>query len=123
MKILYIIIAIILIVSISWIVYTSKVDNRSRDADNNSYAPSEIVQLGKEFQEKKGPFHDPATAKKLAPHLKVGMSKQQIESLLGKPDEQSGNGNEEYYYHLSLSTYIAVRFYKDDKVILVEGLE
>lgn len=82
---------------------------------------SEIAKASAEFKAAKpgsdkfikGRHH---VANKLIPHLKIGMTTQEVESLLGKPDRILSDGSY-WNYGLWYSQFISIRFDTNGKLI------
>ena len=86
---------------------------------NDKHIPLlEVTQVSKEFKSNVG--NRDAQAKILMPYLKVGMSKENVESLLGESDYKTGSGK---YFHYSLgrSNVLSVYFDEQEKMFHVEG--
>ncbi|MDH4240380.1 MAG: hypothetical protein OEW48_12530 [Phycisphaerae bacterium] len=96
-----------------WILFVGKSDRTS--------LPPEIVHASKEFKAKAG--YRVNEAKILLPYLKVGMSKEEIRSLLGEPDSKKGF---EYFacisYIVGRSNMIDVFLDENEKVIHVDSV-
>jgi len=57
-------------------------------------------------------------ANKLIPHLKIGMTTKEVESLLGEPDKISSDGSYSYWnYGLWYSQFISIWFDANGKLI------
>lgn len=67
----------------------------------------EIAKASAEFKADQYFRYEPA--KKLAPHLKIGMTTQEVQALLGKPDKKSNNDSL-WEYTLTYSQFISVQF-------------
>lgn len=78
----------------------------------------EITKASTEF--KANPGFRQHVAKKLIPHLKIGMTTQEVEALLGEPDRKSEDGLF-WKYTLFYSQFIDIRFDDNLKVREIEG--
>jgi hypothetical protein len=67
----------------------------------------EIAKASAEFKASPGFRHEPA--KKLVPQLKIGMTTQDVEALLGTPNKKSDN-DLLWWYTLDYSQFISVGF-------------
>ncbi|HUW18730.1 MAG TPA: outer membrane protein assembly factor BamE [Sedimentisphaerales bacterium] len=75
--------------------------------DNKPESATEIAKASAEFKADQYFRYEPA--KKLAPRLKIGMTAQDVEALLGKPNKKSNN-DLLWYYTLGYSQFISVHF-------------
>jgi hypothetical protein len=75
---------------------------------------AEIAKASAEF--KANPGFRQHVANKLIPHLKIGMTTGEVESLLGKPDKISSDGSY-WHYGLWYSQFISIRFDTNRKLI------
>ena len=112
-RLLLVLIAILFLCICIWFLYFGKSGRTS--------LPPEIVRASKEFKAKAG--YRVTEAKKLLPYLKVGMSKEEIRSLLGEPDSKKES---EYYARISYivgrSNMITVFLDENEKVIHVDSV-
>jgi len=112
-KLFIVLIAILFLCICIWILYFGK--------SGRTILPPEIVSASKEFKAKAG--YRVTEAKKLLPYLKVGMSKEEIRSLLGEPDSKKGF---EYFacisYIVGRSNMIDVFLDENEKVIHVDSV-
>lgn len=108
-----VLIAILFLCICIWILYFGKSGRTS--------LPLEIVRASKEFKAKAG--YRVTEAKKLLPYLKIGMSKEEIRSLLGEPDSKK---EFEYFacisYIVGRSNMIDVFLDENEKVINVDSV-
>ena len=77
-----------------------------------------VLEASKEFKQRPGFRHGPA--KTLIPHLKNGMSKNSVKTLLGDPDHVAEDGSL-WKYTLFYSLFIDIRFDKEDRVLDVDS--
>jgi len=75
--------------------------------DNGADLETEIAKASAEF--KADQYFRYEAARKLAPRLKIGMTTQEVEGLLGKPNKKSNN-DLLWYYTLGYSQFISVQF-------------
>lgn len=84
--------------------------------DRTSAPESEISKASAEF--KANPGFRQHVANKLIPHLKIGMSTNEVEILLGKPDNVREYGDSVLYeYGLFYSQFISIRFDTNGELI------
>lgn len=86
---------------------------------NNKHNPLlEITQASKEFKLNVG--NRDAQAKILMPYLKVGMSKENVESLLGESDYKTDSGKH-FVYSISRSIMLSVYFDEQGKLFHIDA--
>lgn len=86
--------------------------------------PEEIAEASRDFKNNNIPpqnLQRSLLADKLAPYIKNGMSKKQVEELLGVASSKSVAENN-WRYETSLSTFIRVRFDDQGDVVGVDGV-
>ena len=81
--------------------------------------PPDVAQASEAFKSQDA-IGRGAYAELLAPHLKAGMSKQEIETLLGTADH--GSTKERSSWSTGLSKAITVYYDEDGKALQVEGV-
>jgi hypothetical protein len=83
--------------------------------DDTLKPEEEIAKASAEF--KANPGFRQHTASKLVPHLRIGMTTNEVESLLGKPDNEREYGDGVLYeYVLFYSLFLDVQFDSNGKV-------
>jgi hypothetical protein len=81
---------------------------------------AEIAKASAEF--KANPGFRQLAASKLVPHLRIGMTTNEVENLLGKPDNVREHGDGVLYeYGLFYSLFINVQFDSNGKVQEIEA--
>jgi hypothetical protein len=83
-------------------------------SDGTLEPEAEIAKASAEFKANPGFRHH--VANKLIPHLIIGMTTQEVESLLGKPDKITSDGSC-WNYGLWYSQFISIRFDTNGKLI------
>lgn len=116
-KRLFLVLIAILFLSICiWFLYVGMWKLKS----GRTSLPPEIVRASKEFKQS---GYRVTEAKKLLPYLKVGMSKEEIRSLLGEPDSKK---EFEYFacisYIVGRSNMIDVFLDENEKVIHIDSV-
>ena len=86
--------------------------------DRTPSPEAEIAKASVEFKANPG-FRQHA-ASKLLPHLRIGMTTQEVESLLGKPDKITSDGSC-WNYGLWYSQFISIRFDTNGKLIKMDA--
>jgi len=82
---------------------------------NGQDSAREIAKASAEFKANPGFRQD--TASKLVPHLKIGMTTDEVESLLGKPDNEREYGEGMLHeYGVFYSQFIDIRFDSNGQV-------
>lgn len=80
----------------------------------------EIAKASAEFKADQNFRSEPA--KKLIEHLKIGMTLEEVESLLGNPNKKKeSNGSLFWFYILGYSQYLDIQFDSDGKVKKIEA--
>jgi outer membrane protein assembly factor BamE (lipoprotein component of BamABCDE complex) len=80
----------------------------------------EIAKASAEFKADQNFRSEPA--KKLIEHLKIGMTLEEVESLLGNPNKKKeSNGSLFWFYILGYSQYLDIQFDSDGKVKKIES--
>jgi len=115
------IIFLICIFSAIYLISCNNTTNKDTKIIKTSNGNKTKIQLAiEEFKNNPGFRNEPA--KILVPLLKIGMTKDDVESLLGKPDEISDlTSCTKWYYGLFYSEYIDIQFDSDDKANKIQA--
>jgi len=113
-KLYLIIVAVVIVVVIAGTIIFLIIDRTPSPEAEIAKASAEF-KAAKPGSEKfiKGRHH---VANKLIPHLIIGMTTQEVESLLGKPDKITSDGSC-WNYGLWYSQFISIRFDTNGKLI------
>jgi hypothetical protein len=112
-KVILIIIALLIVVGVAGLVAFLMTDRRQGPE-------GEIAKASAQFKANPGFRQDAAS--KLVPHLRIGMTTNEVESLLGKPDSEREHGDGvRYEYGLFYSQFLDVQFDRNGKVQEIEA--
>lgn len=112
-KVILIVIALLIVVGVAGLAAFLMIDRRETLVE-------EIAKASAEFKANRG-FRQHA-ASKLVPHLRIGMTTNEVESLLGKPDNEREYGDGvRYEYGLFYSQFLDVQFDSNGKVQEIEA--
>lgn len=87
-------------------------------ATNSAKFPPEIEEAIRDFQNGSREANDYATARKLLPLLKPGLSKREVQEILGQPNKVTTGetGHTHWDYALFYSQFIVITFDNNDNI-------
>jgi hypothetical protein len=114
MKKIYIYISVILLTFCVVGIVTFFPQNKHMNISN------EITKISQDFKTNYGSRKEAAV--KLVPYIKIGMTKNEVETILGKPNRiNDSDGFIYWFYSLDYSQFIGILFDSEGKVVKIEA--